>query len=403
MEDWLETWRHKATFNLGESGHAPICTRELLKRCGLSNEEAADLLLDLPLYDSPNWGRADLREHIAALHPGAQLQNVLVTTGTSEALFLLLRALSPKKVALLMPAFQLLYELPKALGAEILGLPVRWSDKGVPQKNMALWEELLRQHRPDVLIFNHPHNPSGLTFSENEIHRIVELCGELGIFLIGDEHYRFLASSENFLGPTLYREKARVAVTGSYIKCLGTPGLRIGWCVGPNDILAKMQNEKNYTTHTVNPFSEAISERVLGAFWKDAFQKNPFRQAYDIWLENKRLLKTFVENESSLQKKGFLAHPPDGGLVTLLGNPNWRDADTFRMIEDALLSAGVFALPLRSMEFAEVFQDMGEESLNAWELGHGFRIGLGALPENFHKALLKIAVQLQKFSNSKLV
>src|SRR5688572_29068528 len=110
MEDYLEGSRFTARYNLGESGARPRTVGELLTGSGVSPQQAMETFLSTLLRDSPNWGRADLRDLVAAMHPGATRDNVLITTGTSEALLLLFRQLRPRKVALAWPAFQLLYE-----------------------------------------------------------------------------------------------------------------------------------------------------------------------------------------------------------------------------------------------------------------------------------------------------
>ena len=91
MEDDLENHRLTASFNLGESGGRTRTVRDLLSGSGVDSKEACEIFLETKLCDSPNWGRTDLRECVAKLHPGATKENVLITTGTSEALFLLFK------------------------------------------------------------------------------------------------------------------------------------------------------------------------------------------------------------------------------------------------------------------------------------------------------------------------
>src|SRR5690348_784338 len=108
MEDFLE-FNRDITYNLAESGMMPRKLRNVLSAL---SPEALEELKDISFADSPNWGRDDLRELVANMHPGADISNVLITTGTSEAIFLLFRQLQPKKIALIFPAYQLLYEVP---------------------------------------------------------------------------------------------------------------------------------------------------------------------------------------------------------------------------------------------------------------------------------------------------
>lgn len=371
MEDYLEGSRFTARYNLGESGARPRTVGELLTGSGVSPQQAMDTFLSTLLRDSPNWGRADLRDLVAAMHPGTTRDNVLITTGTSEALLLLFRQLQPRKVALAWPAFQLLYELPMQQGAEIVRLPVRWDSRGVPSVEADEWIALLERESPDVVIINNPHNPSGLVLEQALLDRVSRWVDASGATLVGDEHYRFLSSETEVLGATVYRPGTRSFVTGSFIKCLGCPGLRIGWCVGDTAMLARMQNEKNYTTHTVNPVTEWISHEVL----KD-LGSPVLTEAREDWRRNRRFLASFLE-----RSQGVYGVAPAGGLVTCIGMRGVAGPKEFEAKLQALGEAGVFVLPLSAMEHGE---PSGPHPL---ERGHGFRLGLGMSPERFPEAL----------------
>jgi N-succinyldiaminopimelate aminotransferase len=371
MEDYLEGSRFTARYNLGESGARPRTVGELLTGSGVSPQQAQDTFLSTLLRDSPNWGRADLRDLVAAMHPGCSRDNVLITTGTSEALLLLFWQLRPRKVALAWPSFQLLYELPMQQGAQIVRLPVHWDARGVPSVDADEWLALLARERPDVVIINNPHNPSGLVLEPGLLERVSRWTEDSGATLVGDEHYRFLSSETEVLGSTVYRPGTRSFVTGSFIKCLGCPGLRIGWCVGDTALLARMQNEKNYTTHTVNPVSEWISYEVLKDLHSPALT-----QAREEWRRNRRLLNAFLE-----RSQGVYGVAPVGGLVTCIGVREVAQAQAFESKLQSLAGAGVFVLPLSSMEHGEA---TGAHPL---ERGQGFRLGLGMHPDRFPEAL----------------
>ncbi|MFP2911688.1 aminotransferase class I/II-fold pyridoxal phosphate-dependent enzyme [Pyxidicoccus sp. 3LFB2] len=371
MEDYLEGSRFTARYNLGESGHRPVTVGELLGGSGVSPSRAADVFLSTPLHDSPNWGRADLRDSVAAMHPGATRDNVLITTGTSEALLLLFRQLRPRRVALAWPAFQLLYEIPMQQGAEVVRLPVRWDARGVPSVDTGEWLERLERERPEVVILNTPHNPTGLVLDSALLEAVARWADAAGATVVGDEHYRFLSSDTQVLGATVYRPGARTFVTGSFIKCLGCPGLRIGWCVGDTAVLAAMQNEKNYTTHTVNPVTEWISHEVLKELDSPAL-----RLARDEWRRNRATLTAFLE-----RSRGVYGVAPSGGLVTCIGLRDVTDAQGYEARLSALSAAGVFVLPLSAMEVGE------PQGTHPLERGYGFRLGLGMAPERFAEAL----------------
>lgn len=373
MEDILEGARFSARFNLAESGSRSSSVGDLLTGAGLSPERAAGRFLATPLRDSPNWGRGDLRQKIAALHPDCGPDDVLVTTGTSEALFLLFRALRPARTALVWPAFQLLYEVPRSLGSEIVRLPVRWRADESPYFDLGEWLTILERARPDCVVLNVPHNPSGLVPDPDSLATLVDRALASGAHVIGDEHYRFLASERAALGPTVFRRSPRVFVTGSYIKCLGCPGLRIGWLIGANrEVLAAAQSEKNYVTHTVNPIAEWISVEVL----RD-LELPIWREHRRIWLANRATLAGFLAGSRALR-----GAPPAGGLVTCLGLAGASDLARYGALMAAIEEADVAVLPLAAME---IHPTEGEES--SIERGLGFRLGLGAEPDVFAAAL----------------
>lgn len=373
MEDHLESSRFTARFNLGESGSFPTTVRELLIGTGLSEAAAAASVLALSLRDSPNWGCDELRALVARLHPGSTPDDVLITTGTSEALFLLLHRLRPARTALAMPAFQLLYEIPQSLGSAIVPLPVRWDAAARPFVDEAEWLARIERDRPDCVIVNHPHNPSGLSLAPAFLDRLVDLAISRGATVIGDEHYRFVASDTAVLGPTVFRRSPRVFVTGSFIKCLGCPGLRIGWCVGDRHLLAQMQSDKNYTTHTVNPISELLSCRALSDLAAPIWDHHRTS-----WRTNRRQLSEFLA-----QSPAFLGVAPDGGFVTAVAWRGLRDRRRGEAGPAALRAAGVFVLPLDAMEVGAV----PELAAGPFGDGGGFRLGLGARPDHFAQAL----------------
>jgi len=381
MEDWLENNRFSAKFNLGESGARARKVEEILNGSDVLSSQVLGKFLNIKLNDSPNWGRLDLREKVAQLHPNATANNVLITTGTSEALFLLFHALKPKKVALALPGFQLLYEVPESFGAQIIPLPIYWDTNGKPFINEDLWLDVLKQNKPDCILINNPHNPSGLIFSAQFIIEIKKLSRNLNATLIGDEHYRFLASTEKTMGETLYDGDKNIFITGSFIKCIGTPGLRIGWCVGNEKVLSQMQNEKNYTTHTVSPIIEWIAYEVI-----KNISSPLFHEVRNEWKQNKKLLQSFLT-----ETKSIYGTPPEGGLVTSLGFRFARDLDHSESLIQELFKLGVFVLPLNTMEFGN-FEFQKKVFCNARvyskiNQGFGFRLGLGIESGKFFEAL----------------
>lgn len=324
IEDRLEEYRFDAPCNLGESGIRNFDLGELIDRVGLGVQE----LRGISLQDSPNRGSSDLRKAVSRLYPGAGPENVLITTGTGEALYLFFQAkVHPfDRVSLLWPAFQSLYEIPAFLGAKVKKVSALGS-----VAIHSLFEDV------DMVVLNHPHNPTGYTLTSQDKEILeTELQSFRGTCLF-DEHYRFLDYTDG-LGWSGFRLDGRTFATGSVTKCFGVMGLRIGWIVGPKEDLEKMRSFKDYLTHTVNPISEFLTLRLL---------ENREELQSQILRDVKANVSDFVNLSRSLDGlENF--EPPGGGLV---GFVKLRDGILSENYADELYKqTGVFVLPGSNFE-----------------------------------------------------
>src|SRR5881275_3140967 len=84
LERWQSTWENRVRYNLSESGVHPLSIQELLDLAGAP----ARPLLEVRLGYSQSNGTDLLRSRIATLYPGVSPDQILVTTGSSEANFL---------------------------------------------------------------------------------------------------------------------------------------------------------------------------------------------------------------------------------------------------------------------------------------------------------------------------
>jgi aspartate/methionine/tyrosine aminotransferase len=85
MEDWLMNNRGRVRYNLAESGVADYRLHELIDMCGIDVGE----MIKIKLEDEPTRGSDFLREEISKTYENIHPKNILVTTGTSEGLFIL--------------------------------------------------------------------------------------------------------------------------------------------------------------------------------------------------------------------------------------------------------------------------------------------------------------------------
>ncbi|GBF49717.1 putative aspartate aminotransferase [Leptospira ryugenii] len=322
----METYRNRSTANLGESGYHAFSLGEVLSMAGISQEE----WMQIPMYDSPNQGSWELRKEIAKLYPGTAPENVLVTTGTSEALYLAFHLLIQKgdAVAYYHPAFQALYEIPKMLGARLL--PISTSPEGIQSED---WETI----QADLYVINHPHNPTGFEFAKADRPKLVQQLKTKNKPVLFDEHYRFLDryDPDGWTGVSI---NDRFFGTGSFTKCFGVTGLRIGWLVADESFVKRARSFKDYLTHTVSPIAERIALGLLER--RDAFLPKIRSEVFGnvTYLEKHWRELPGIDSYSDLQ----------GGLVTWL---RLKPGILSEEYADLLWKrTGVFVLPGKNFE-----------------------------------------------------
>ncbi|TGL58092.1 aminotransferase class I/II-fold pyridoxal phosphate-dependent enzyme [Leptospira ognonensis] len=325
IEERLELYRNHCQCNLGESGYHAFTLGEVMDLAQVTVED----LREIPLYDSPNQGREDLRAEIASLYPGVSANEVLISTGTSEAIYLLFHLLLEEhsRVALYVPAFQALYEIPKMLGATIIPVPI----------NASLQAQDWMKVDADLFVINHPHNPTGLDFAPEEQTKLIELLKTKNKPVLFDEHYRFL-DRKNELGWSGVSPKERFFGTGSFTKCFGVTGLRVGWLIADETTIARARSFKDYLTHTVSPISELLALKLMQ-------NRKQFLQKIRTEVENNIL---YFQSRLSELKDILSLNEIHGGLVSFL---KLREGLTSESYADQLFQkTGVFVLPGKNFE-----------------------------------------------------
>jgi aspartate aminotransferase len=119
-----------------------------------------------------------------------------------------------------------------------------------------------------AIIINTPNNPSGVIYPPELIEKLVELCERKGIYLVCDDIYHKLTFDRNVSVPA-YRftkrdlEDSHIIVVNGVAKLYGMTGFRVGWVVGPRELVRVMTNVTAQTTSGVSPVSQAAAEGAL--------------------------------------------------------------------------------------------------------------------------------------------
>jgi len=251
LEVWFDQYQYEIDFDIGESAVKTLSVRDL----GVS-------LDDVLLRYGYHKGNPELRAVISRQYPGLSEDNVVVTTGASEANFAVVSALVKPGDHMVVehPNYPSLYEVPRSLGCDVTLFSLRFEDRFRPD-----WGELKRLLRPEtrLLSLTHPNNPTGSMITEAELREVVELVEEREIFLLFDETYRQMASADRLL-PAAASLSDRVVSISSMSKCYGLPGIRIGWlATGNREILDRVLAIREQVSIANNAMSEKIAQEVL--------------------------------------------------------------------------------------------------------------------------------------------
>jgi aspartate/methionine/tyrosine aminotransferase len=179
-------------------------------------------------------GHAGLRQLLA--DDGATTpDNVLLTPGAAGALFIIATSLltSNDHLVVLRPNYATNIETPRAIGCEISFVELQFENNFQYTAN-----DIAKQLKPNTKLISItvPHNPTGTVLPWEELKRIIALAVEHDCWLLVDETYRGLGV-ETPLATTLNK---RVISTGSLSKSYGLPGLRLGWLITRDDVLAEL-------------------------------------------------------------------------------------------------------------------------------------------------------------------
>jgi aspartate/methionine/tyrosine aminotransferase len=252
MERMQSTWENIVEFDMSESGVRPLTLRELVEM-GFDLEA----FLDEPLGYSQSNGTPELRGRRAALSPGATADHSEVTNGTSEANYLI--ALSQVRagddVAIQVPNYMQMPGVARSLGANVRTFRLRQEDGWEPD-----WDEFERAVTSGtrLVYLSNPNNPTGAVLSDAAMQRIVQRCESTGAWLLADEVY-LGAEIDRPRTPSFWSMSDRVIVTSGLSKAYGIPGVRVGWIVGPREVVSSCWTQHDYLTIGPNKMSDRIA------------------------------------------------------------------------------------------------------------------------------------------------
>jgi capreomycidine synthase len=332
LEAWYRNYLPLARVDISSSGVEPYTFRELREVCGISTAE----LDELALQDSLTLGSTPLREALARRYAGGDARRVLVTHGSSEAIFLVLGSiLGPQdRVTLLSPLYHSLARYVDMSAAHVTRAGLDEVRELVD--NGQDWSPLIADGTT-VVVVNFPHNPTGYCLTAAAMASLRRRCADIGALLVWDAAFEELPMADT--GVALpFEPDERVVRFGTFSKAFGLPGLRVGWAIAPPEILDRTLAVRDRTTLFLSPLIETIATRVVAA--ADDLIGPRARQAR----ANLALVDRWIQQEAPHVDW----HRPTGGVCGLLHLRGL--ADTESLCLRLLHTHGTMLVPGKAFE-----------------------------------------------------
>jgi len=134
------------------------------------------------------------------------------------------------------------------------------------------------------LLINSPNNPTGVVYSRKTLEDIARVCLDHDLWLISDEVYDTQIWEGEHISPrSLPDMEPRTLVIGSMSKSHAMTGSRVGWVIGPEDVISQMITLATHTTYGVAGFVQDAAEFALKAGVElEQEIAAPFRRRRDI-------------------------------------------------------------------------------------------------------------------------
>jgi arginine:pyruvate transaminase len=233
--------------------------------------------------------------------------NVAVVPGAQGGVFSAVQCLAGPgdEVVVAEPIYATYEAVIGASGAQMVTFPLR-PDTGFHPDLDALDAAITPRTR--VVWINSPHNPTGAIFTRSEIEGIAALCRERDLWLLSDEVYEDLAFARPHIGAWSLPDMAeRTVVVSSLSKSHALPAFRLGWMVGPPELIRHVSNLLLCMTYGSPAF---IQDGALAALREDLPEVAALREDYRA--------RAALMSELLAKAPGCRAIPPEGGMFVLL-------------------------------------------------------------------------------------
>lgn len=259
---------------------------------------------------------------------------ILVTIGATEALSATLTAILEEgdKVLLPAPAYPGYEPIVNLVGAEIVEIDT--TENGFVLTPEMLEKAILEQgDKLKAVILNYPANPTGITYSREQLEALAAVLRKYEIFVVCDEVYSELTyTGENHVSlGTMLRDQA--IIINGLSKSHAMTGWRLGFIFAPANFTAQLIKSHQYLVTAANTMAQHAAVEALTAGKNDA---EPMKKEY---IQRRDYI---IEKMTDL---GFEIIKPDGAFYIFAKIPAGYSQDSFAFLKDFAQKKAVAFIP----------------------------------------------------------
>ena len=259
---------------------------------------------------------------------------ILVTIGATEALSATLTAILEEgdKVLLPAPAYPGYEPIVNLVGAEIVEIDT--TENGFVLTPEMLEKAILEQgDKLKAVILNYPANPTGITYSREQLEALAAVLRKYEIFVVCDEVYSELTyTGENHVSlGTMLRDQA--IIINGLSKSHAMTGWRLGFIFAPANFTAQLIKSHQYLVTAANTMAQHAAVEALTAGKNDA---EPMKKEY---IQR----RDYIINK--MTDLGFEIIKPDGAFYIFAKIPAGYNQDSFAFLKDFAQKKAVAFIP----------------------------------------------------------
>lgn len=264
-----------------------------------------------------------------------QRDNVLVTSGSQQALYLLCKVLLNHGAPVITenPTYTGALSTFNSFMADIHTVDID-SNGMIPEKLIEVLEMLRWEGRRPAFIYTMPevHNPAGVTMEIFRKIKLYEIAARYDVLIIEDDPYGMINYDDNPVVPVKYFDRdERVVYMGSFSKTL-SPGLRTGWMAAHPEIVRRCTIAKQGE----DLCSNSLSQYAIYSFLSEGRLGRRIEYVREIYRNKRDLMADTIESKIPVAE--FTR--PEGGLFIWAKLP--RNIDTGALLQKSLDSNVAF-------------------------------------------------------------